>query len=107
MAVSPSIRPEGPRRDGPKEEVVDRVVITQVLRRARAATAAFAGPPPVSLDRVAGRLGIAEIRRVELVGGGAGARLEEADGRRVLAVDRRIPPRTPQWNGLVALTPPA
>ncbi|HEX9246936.1 MAG TPA: hypothetical protein VGA35_12305 [bacterium] len=83
---------------------MDRVVITQVLRRARAATAAFAGPPPVSLERVAGRLGIAEIRRVELVGGGAGARLEEADGRRVLAVDRRIPPRTPQWNGLVALT---
>jgi len=82
---------------------VEHPVIIQVLRRARAATAAFAGPPPVPLERVAGRLGIVEIRRVEPVGDGAGARLEEADGRRILAVDRRIPPRTPQWNGLVAL----
>jgi hypothetical protein len=83
---------------------MERAGIIQVLRRARAATAAFGGPPPLPLDRVAGRLGIPEIRRVDLGGAGAGARLEDVDGRRILAVDRRIPPRTPQWNGLVAVT---
>jgi hypothetical protein len=77
----------------------------QVVRRARAATAAFRSLiPPVPLERAVARCGVAEIRRAEMAGGPPCVLLEAAGGARALVVDRRIPPHTPQWNGLLALT---
>jgi len=77
--------------------------MARVLRRARAVTGAAArARPPVSLEGVAARCGIAEIRRVD-TRGAARLILEGDAGSLVLAVDRRLPPHTPQWNGLVAL----
>jgi hypothetical protein len=59
--------------------------------------------PPVTLERAAARCGIGEIRPVDLAGDPA--RLDAAaGGTTVLAIDSRIPPHTPQWNGVVALT---
>jgi hypothetical protein len=59
--------------------------------------------PPVTLERVAARCGISEIRPVDRPG--APARLDAgAGGAVVLVIDSRIPPHTPQWNGVVALT---
>jgi hypothetical protein len=75
----------------------------QVLRRARAATATFGfARPPILLERAARRCGIGEIRPVDLPRDPA-VLITEAGGHAVLAVDGRIPPHTPQWNGLVAL----
>ncbi|HKV46238.1 MAG TPA: hypothetical protein VJT32_16435 [bacterium] len=78
--------------------------MAQVIRRARAVTAAFRSrTPPFPPERCAARCGVAEIRAAEMAGEASGVRLEGAAGRRVVVVDRRILPRTPQWNGLVAL----
>ncbi len=75
----------------------------QVLRRARAATATLGlARPPIALERAARRCGIGEIRPVDLPREPA-ALIAAARGHTVLAVDGRIPPHTPQWNGLVAL----
>ena len=75
----------------------------QVLRRARAATATFGlARPPIALERAARRCGIGEIRPVDLPREPA-ALITLAGGDAVLTVDGRIPPHTPQWNGLVAL----
>lgn len=75
----------------------------QVLRRARAATATFGlARPPIALERAARRCGIGEIRPVDLPREPA-VLITQARGHAVLAVDGRIPPHTPQWNGLVAL----
>lgn len=76
----------------------------QVLRRARAVTAALTSrTPPFPPERCAARCGVVEIRPVEAAGEPR-AWIEAAGGRRLLAVDSQIPRRTPQWNGLVALT---
>jgi hypothetical protein len=74
-----------------------------MLRRARAVTAAAGfARAPVGVEHAAARCGIREIRRA--AGSQEDARLMVApDGSSVLTLDRRIPPRTPQWNGLVAL----
>jgi hypothetical protein len=82
---------------------VDGRAAAQVLRRARAVTAAAGfARPPVRPERAAARCGIREIRQA--AAGEEVARLMvEPDGSRVLALDRGIPPHTPQWNGLVAL----
>lgn len=74
-----------------------------MLRRARAMTAAAGFTrAPVRVEHAAARCGIREIRRAS--GDEQAARVMEApDGSSVLVLDRRIPPRTPQWNGLVAL----
>ncbi len=77
--------------------------MARVLRRVRAVTAAFGrAGPPFSLERAAARCGITEIRRVD-TRGAARLTLEGEAGSPILAVDRRLPPHTPQWNGLVAL----
>jgi hypothetical protein len=82
---------------------VDPRHTAQVLRRARAASATFGlARPPVALERAARRCGIGEIRLVDLPREPA-ALITQARGHAVLAVDGRIPPHTPQWNGLVAL----
>ena len=76
-----------------------------MLRRARAATARFAlAPPPFLVERAAARCGISAIRPVD--GRGDPGRLitEGERGRTILTVDRRLLPRTPQWNGHVAMT---
>jgi len=79
-------------------------IVAQVVGRARAVTAAFRSrTPPFPPERCAARCGIGEIRRAEMVGEASDVRVEEAAGQRVVVVDRRILPRTPQWNGLVAL----
>lgn len=67
-------------------------------------TAAVGGArPPFPPERAAARCGIREIRRVQMAQ--PSARLSvEAGGSVVLAVDARIPPHTPQWNGLVAVS---
>jgi hypothetical protein len=74
------------------------------VRRARAVTAALGGGrPPFSPERAAAGCGIREVRRADLLH--TSARLiTEADRPAVLIVDSRMPPHTPQWNGLVALT---
>jgi hypothetical protein len=83
---------------------VDQRHAAQILRRARAITAIFGlARPPVTLERAAARCGIREIRPIDRPG--EPARLDaEAGGAVVLAIDSRIPPHTPQWNGVVALT---
>ena len=83
---------------------MDQRQAAQILRRARAITAMFGfARPPVTLERAAARCGISEIRPVDRPG--APARLDAgAGGAVVLAIDSRIPPHTPQWNGVVALT---
>lgn len=75
-----------------------------MLRRARAVTAASGfARVPVRVERAAVRCGIREIRQV--VEGEEDARLLKApDGSSVLILNRWIPPRTPQWNALVALS---
>jgi hypothetical protein len=82
---------------------VDPRHTAQVLRRARAATATFGlARPPIALERAARRCGIGEIRPVDLPREPA-ALITRSGGDAVLAVDGRIPPHTPQWNGFVAL----
>jgi hypothetical protein len=82
---------------------VDTRQTAQVLRRARAATAAFGfARPPIALERAARRCGIGEIRSVDFPREPA-ALMTQAGGPTVLVIDGRIPPHTPQWNGLVAL----
>lgn len=81
---------------------MDRPAAAQTLRRARAVTAAVgAARLPVRVERAAARCGIREIRPA--AGGEAAELLRAPDGSAVLTLDRRIPPRTPQWNGLVAV----
>lgn len=77
--------------------------MAQVLRRARAVTAAAGfARPPVRPERAAMRCGIREVRPA--AGRDAGVRLiVEPDGSRVLAVHHSVPPHTPQWNGVVAM----
>jgi hypothetical protein len=82
---------------------VDRRTAAQVLRRARAVSAAAGfARPPVRPERAAARCGIREIRQAP--SGDEVARLIlEPDGARILELDRDVPPHTPQWNALVAL----
>jgi hypothetical protein len=75
----------------------------QVVRRARELTAAFrAAGPPFPPERTAARFGVDAIRRADTPAGARWTVVEEA-GRRIILVDRAIPPRTPQWNGSIAL----
>ncbi len=84
---------------------MDPALRAQVLRRARTATAVFGfARPPFPVERAAARCGISAIRRVDAPGEPARLIAEGERGRTILTVDRRLPPRTPQWNGLVALT---
>ena len=97
-------KPEGPPAGGPNYRLVDPRMTAHILRRARAVTRALGGArPPFPPERAAARCGISEIRRVDISQPSARV-ITDANGRAVLAVDSRIPPHTPQWNGLVAVT---
>jgi len=75
----------------------------RVVRRARELTASFrAAGPPFFPERLAALCGVDGIRRADTPVGARWTVVEEA-GRRVLLMDRAIPPRTPQWNGSIAL----
>ena len=75
----------------------------RVVRRARELTASFrAAGPPFFPERLAALCGVDGIRRADRPVGARWTVVEEA-GRRVLLMDRAIPPRTPQWNGSIAL----
>jgi hypothetical protein len=79
-------------------------MVARVLRRARAVTAAAGfARPPVRPERAAVRCGIREVRPATGRDEGGVRLIVEPDGSRVLALDRSVPPHTPQWNGLVAL----
>ena len=88
----------------PKGQPVDPRVVGRVVRRARAVTAALGqAGPPFALERAAARLGITKILRVDAPG--AACRILEGDeGAPIIAVDRGLPPHTPEWNGCVAMT---
>ena len=89
---------------GPKGQPVDPRVVAGVLRRARAVTAALGqAGPPYALERAAARCGVTKILRVDAPG--AACRILEGDeGAPIIAVDRGLPPHTPEWNGCVAMT---
>jgi hypothetical protein len=96
--------PEGLSAGGANYTLVDPRLAAQVLRRARAVTAALGGArPPFPPERAAAGCGISEIRGAALPQPFAWL-ITEAGRPAVLAVDSRIPPHTPQWNGLIALT---
>ena len=87
----------------PKGQPVDPRVVGRVVRRARAVTAALGqAGPPFALERAAARLGITKILLVDAPGA-VGRVLDGGEGSPIIAVDRRLPPRTPEWNGRVAL----
>jgi hypothetical protein len=75
----------------------------RVVQRARRLTAASRAPgPPFPPERLVSLCGVDGIRRADGLAGARWAAVEEA-GRRIILVDRAIPPRTPQWNGAIAL----
>jgi hypothetical protein len=82
---------------------VDARSAGRVLRHARALTAALrSAGPPFPPERLAPLCGVDGIRRVDALAGARWAVVQEA-GRRIVLVDRTIPPRTPQWNGSIAM----
>ena len=77
--------------------------VSRLLRRVRMLNRGLRiTEPPFPPERLMARCAVDGIRRVEAEKGATWSLVQEA-GRRLVLIDQKIPPRTPQWNGSIAL----